>query len=200
MKNYAILALIVLSIHALDLNSGEIEVVPHEFALGSDMALVVQKPTDWVSHISGSKDVTAFRISKEKNEDGSFLTGLTVNIVTDVKAKSQLAPSDYSKKYLADVYRGAGESALEFFPESKENDLFMKIGIRVDEQKVVAGKDYVFTVNHNVFYNDKLDIMLISIFGTPKEQWAENEKYFMATIKMQIVKKDIPNESLKPSP
>ena len=140
----------------------ELEDIPGSFVL---------LPAGWHYWKAASKDSVAHRVTKEDPQDGPFLTGLTINVVRDVKKKTDLDPSLYAVHYVSEYMKGnkvliKPDKILAVGP-------FQRISCQVEKPFAVRGKERLCHVRVVTYANDKTGTLYVVIFGAPVEEWDE---------------------------
>ena len=130
-------------------------------------------PDGWHFGKSSSKDGLVYRVTKEKlDEDNKvFLTGLTINVLKDVKEKTNVPPSIYVVKYLKD-YKEKSETSGRL--KVSKNGNLLRITGYFDRKIPDVDDKTLFRVRVTTIANDDTGTMYVAIFGTPKDEWEQN--------------------------
>ena len=146
----------------------------------------ILKPDGWYIHEPEMNGGTyVFKLSRELPEEG-FHTGLTLNIVRNVKEKSKLKPTLYAA-YFVDQKRKKAK-AIEFFDFVELAKGVKRCGITVEQEMTVREITQMYTVHHTLFANDITGTLYIFTFGTPSSKWEKDQDIWntMNQFKMNI--------------
>ncbi|MGI8981484.1 MAG: hypothetical protein ACR2FY_19845 [Pirellulaceae bacterium] len=125
-------------------------------------------PMGWFFSKNSTKDSVVCRVTQEDATQGSFLTGLTVNVIRDVKAKAKADPFMYSAFYV-DSYRKGAKTFGD--PKVDTADGFDRLVCDVEKEIPGAAKGVVFHVRLMTLANKETDTLYVITFGSPKDQW-----------------------------
>ncbi len=135
----------------------------------------ITMPISW--HYSGGMTSNGFMfvISKEKNEDGHYETGMRIQGIADVKKRSGLSAYD-AANYNKQKFKKAAKRIIKECSD-EDSGLFKKTCLETIE---VNGRDPQndFHVIYSFFWDEKMDMMITSIFGSPEKKWGEAEKIY----------------------
>ena len=134
--------------------------IPTEFIMRELMPFHgrVNAPKDWFFRQRGY----AWIISKEDSEYGqAYLTGMKIEFFPGVKKHSgQTAEATAVANYRR--LRGLSKSVVRTW-EPTRMGLFTRYGIELEDDR--------FHVIYSFFYDNDLDMMVVSTVGAPKSQW-----------------------------
>ena len=139
------------------------------------------RPLDWFVKTEVGGDTAALFFSKEDiDKDGKFETGLTLNVIRKIHAKTGKAPSQYARIYLDELLANHGD-AKRF--ENPPQEGMPGIGAAyVDQEASPPIVIYTF-----LLADDASDVLRIFILEAPQQDWAEvwarNEKILNCRIR-----------------
>jgi hypothetical protein len=161
------LALILVGLFCLSSLARELPTPPDGFkrVMICDDKMSLLQPDGWYfKKVNDKPDAAGYFITKEKIEDkGIFETGLTLNVVTNVKKQSGKTPSEYAAYYLAKQARRGKK--LDIF--SKELGPFQNIGGRF----LVKDELGELILHFYLIANDNTGTLFIYMFEAPKDKW-----------------------------
>ncbi len=130
----------------------------------------VLRPEGWDFNQTSTRDALAYQVSLEKlaDNDGKFLTGLTINVVKDVPEKTKVKPSLYAAKHVRDYMKAA--EVLEK-PKLDKVGKLQRITCQVVKPLPKVEKDTLFRVRVTTIANDETGTLYIITFGSPKDEW-----------------------------
>ncbi len=141
-------------------------------------------PETWHYRGGMTKNGFMFILSKEKNDDGSYETGFRIQGITSVRERSGLIPSkacirarEKFEKAATRVVRKCAEEMV---------GLFEKICLETIQNNSKSPKDS-FHVAYSFFWNDELDMMIITTFGAPASTWLEARKIYHVMEKFKLL-------------
>jgi hypothetical protein len=125
------------------------------------------RPLDWFVKTEVAGDTAALFMSKEDiDKDGMFETGLTLNVIRKIHAKTGKSPSQYARVYLDELL--AKYDDVERF-ENPPQDGMPGIGAAyLDQDSSPPVVIYTF-----LLADDASDILRIFILEAPQRDWAE---------------------------
>lgn len=123
------------------------------------------RPQGWFLKTELEGKTAALFISKENiDKRGSFETGLTVNIIGEVKTRVGAAPSQYAAAYIAELVKA--KEVVERFEAPAENG-YVTLGLRYRD----AAQAPTLLVHTHVLADDTGDVLRIAIFEAPESEW-----------------------------
>lgn len=133
----------------------------------------ILRPKDWFFSEQLQKTTVIYKIAKEDiRKGGSVETGLTINVVFDVKRLSALKPSEYADLYIKDKLKSSTLVSKE--DERKEGKLLRK-GVLVDETRKLPSETKDYRIGYTFYCHDDADVLIVMIFGTSATDWKEVE-------------------------
>lgn len=148
------------------------------------VSVSILKPDGWYVCEPIYRDGTyVFRLTRETPEEG-FHTGLTLNVVRDVKTKTHVQPTLYAAYFIDQKQKSARQIQLFDFVELAEG--IKRCGITVEQTMTVRGITQQYTVHHTIFANDKTGTIYIFTFGTPSDKWKEDQPIWNIMRQIQL--------------
>lgn len=132
-------------------------------------------PDGWHFSKISTKGTLAYRVTKEKLDDDndSFLTGLTINVVRDVPGKTKVKPSLYAVKYIRDYIKTAETNGK---PKVGKAGTLKRITCYFVKKLPKVSDETRFRIRVTTYANDETGTLYVMNFGTPEEDWEENFK------------------------
>ena len=96
----------------------------------------VLKPQGWFFNVTGTKDAAVYQIAKEDPKEGEFETGLTINIVPGISAKTG-GPTTGISYFYNKKKQSAGIVSQD--PVTTQGK-FTRFAFAVDEERTLRGK------------------------------------------------------------
>lgn len=143
-------------------------------------------PDNWFLKIEKTSQIYAVFISKEKiinNEN--FLTGLTVNAITNVNTISKLKPTEYSKKFIVNFLSSIRKHNGKLY---KEPQSYINGDFTIYQ---FDSRDDITVMFHILLANDKKDILYIVFFEAPVHSWENDWKIGKTIIDNMIIDDEI---------
>lgn len=158
----------------------------------------ILRPENWHFRRLMNDDALAFQIAKEDiSNGGEFETGLTINLVKDVTKKSRVSPSIYAAYFIKDKLKNA---ELVTRDASRRDGDFLREGILIRENKTLTEKTQPFKIGYTLYANDKTDLLIIMVFGTPESEWDANDEIYTIMMEQVILcKPNQPNAATQPA-
>lgn len=133
----------------------------------------ILRPKDWFYSGQSQKTTLIYKIAKEDIRKGATVeTGLTINVVFDVKKLSKLAPSAYADIYIEDKLQS---STLVSKEEPRKEGKLLRKGVLVDETRKLPTETKDYRIGYTFYCHDEADVLIVMIFGTPASEWKEVE-------------------------
>lgn len=127
-----------------------------------DAGAAVLKPDGWFTKAESKEDTHSLFISKEDiAAAGEFQTGLSLNLIHDVKRKTGLPPSKYAYAFLSKALEG-NEELTSFGGPSNG---MMSFGLRLKNSRL----DRI--IHYYLVANDAGDTLHILMFEAPIAEW-----------------------------
>ena len=141
---------------------------------GVDGAIL--KPKGWHFHHYGMPNSYVYRITKEDStKTNGFLTGFTITYVPAVSKLARQKPSEYASTVLQDysklqiVSKGSGCTY-----DSGQGPVDQQEWI-VDQEVHAFGSNLVCRVGISTLAIDRIDLLVVVVFGTPQDEWTKNK-------------------------
>lgn len=126
-------------------------------------------PMGWYFKKGQQGDTLGYFITKENiEENGEFLTGLTINVIPNIPKKSGMAPSDYAASFIKTAV-----SEREVF----KKPWLSRMGPFEGHGVVLLNRDYQKGdyITHNLaIANDQTGTIYMIIFESPADSWNAN--------------------------
>jgi hypothetical protein len=123
------------------------------------------RPEGWFLKTELEGQTAALFISKENiDKRGSFETGLTVNIIGEVKPRVGVTPSQYAAAYVEELVKA--KEILERF-ELPPKDGYVGLGVRYRD----ASKPPAIVAHAYALADDSGDVLRIVVFEAPEAEW-----------------------------
>ena len=165
MKNFAATVMLLLLsaiTHAQTTTSQGNPPSGYSWYTAKDAGAAVLRPDGWFTKAESKNGTSALFISKEDiAASGNFQTGLSLNFVRGVQAKTGLSSSKYAITLLSKALEG-NEELMSFANPGKG---MTSIGLRVKNKNL--GK----TIHYYLVANDAGDTLHIFTFESPTEEW-----------------------------
>jgi hypothetical protein len=137
----------------------------------------IKKPKDWFyteSHRSSNSFL--WTISKEKPVNGGYDTGVRIQLFTGIKKGTGKSP----EKFLFSFKESKKEAANKVLKDCpvKEQGLFSVICLETIETIPYNGVNKLYHILYSLFWNDEMDMVILSIAGTPQHEWDNYQNIF----------------------
>ncbi|GAB2855919.1 hypothetical protein [Hymenobacter ruber] len=136
-------------------------------------------PFTWNYRAETSRDAQAYFLTREKIVPGKlFQTGLSLNVVRQIKAKTKQAALDYAQAFSARSGHGAGQQVLG--QETKTQGPLRLFGVRY---RVANGAAGAKIIQQWAIANTATDTFYLLVFESPEPQWPQAWKLGEGMIK-----------------
>lgn len=126
-------------------------------------------PYTWSYKAETSRDAQAYFLTREKIVPGKlFKTGLSLNVVRQIKAKSKQPAQAYAQSFSARTGRGAGQQVLS--QETKTQGPLRLYGVRY---RVASGPAGPKIIQQWAIANTATDTFYLLLFESPEKEWAQ---------------------------
>ncbi len=162
--------------------------VPKGYSLvhlaGLDGAIL--KPNGWHFYTGGTSNSVVYAITKEPvTATNGYLTGFRLQFIPAVSKITHVKPSEYANTVLADYPKlRVITKCLDCEYATGQGDVKQQEWI-VDQTVNVSGSSVICRVGINTMAIDRLDLLVVLIYGTPKEEWGVNESIYQ-TVRKKI--------------
>jgi hypothetical protein len=136
----------------------------------------ILKPKGWYFRHFGTQNSYVYRITKEdSSETNGFLTGFSITIAPEVSKVTHQKPSEYANTVLRDypklaiVSKGSG-CTYDSGQGSAEQQEWI-----VDQRVNVFGSNIVCRVGITTMAVDRIDLLVVIVFGTPPERMGDKQ-------------------------
>ena len=129
------------------------------------------KPDGWYQAIRSDEEVATLFISKENMEQlGSYRTGLSVNVIRNVRQRAGVTPSQFAQRTVAKT--AASKEILSQWA-TPVNGGTLNVGFRYRDPS-----PFPSLVIHTVLLaDDGADLLQILVFGAPESEWENAWKH-----------------------
>ncbi|RTQ46263.1 hypothetical protein EJV47_22300 [Hymenobacter gummosus] len=126
-------------------------------------------PYTWNYKAETSRDAQAYFLTREKIVGNSqFQTGLTLNVVRQMTAKSKQSAEAYAQAFSARTGRGAGQQVLG--QETKTQGALRLFGVRY---RVATGAAGPKIIQQWAIANRNTDTFYLLLFDSPEKDWPQ---------------------------
>ena len=147
----------------------------------------VEKPADWYyAERHRSKDSLNWVISKEKSEDG-YATGVSIQLMIGIEEKTGKLAERFVDEVVQSQIAKAKKSTL---CEKEEAGFFMRQCLTTEEQQVKGDQVTDYRVLYSFFWNNEIDMLGITVAGTPIDSWDEYKNTFQRMSEIEIINMD----------
>lgn len=159
----------------------------HRFDIGG-LELGVPKPNDWHANVMNTKGAITYRVTKELNENGSYYTGMSYQLISEVSKKTEVSPTDFQLHQIKQIIERPGIEVLAGFKPEDIGNGFTRAGVRVKQTMNINNEQKNYITNYSLFAHIEADLLIIAIFGTPEQNWEENQPYFNALLRFNLMR------------
>ena len=140
-----------------------------------DLGGKVLKPKHWKFTKNCTGKSLIYKMWNPKSEGApAALTGLTINIVTNV-ADSDQSPSDFAVSFIEKLKRQG--DIIEVYSPQKANGMIQS-GVLMNQTIKVAGAKVKCRVRYVLIADDEREILYVLNFGAPVDEWKTYEPIF----------------------
>lgn len=126
-------------------------------------------PYVWNFKAETSRDAQAYFLTREKIVPGGlFQTGMSLNVVRQMSAKSKQRAADYAQAFSARTGRGAGQQVLG--QESKTQGPLRMFGVRY---RMASGPAGPKIAQQWAIANTTTDTFYLLLFESPEKDWPQ---------------------------
>lgn len=147
----------------------------------------VARPVNWFYR--EAHDAASFKwvLSHENPEDGPYQTGVRIQLIAAVKAKTGQDAKAFIEEFLAGR-RSSAEVVYEC--EVEDQGLLTRSCIQTLEQIPSAGTDERFHIQYSVFWGNQVDVALFVTAGTLASEWETFAPIFAEIEKFELIDLD----------
>jgi hypothetical protein len=138
---------------------------------------VILKPKGWFFSHHGTSNSYIYKITKE-NPTNDFLTGFTITVAPNVSKVTRTAPSEYAKTVLTNYPNLQVISKSDGCSYSSGQGTVQQQEWVVDQKVQVHGTNLVCRVGVSTMAIDNIDLLVVIVFGTPREEWDANRPIY----------------------
>ena len=147
----------------------------------------VARPVNWFYR--EAHDAASFKwvLSRENPEDGPYQTGVRIQLIAAVKAKTGQDAKAFIEEFLA-----GRRSSAEVLHECEVEDqgLLTRSCIQTLELIPSADPEQPFQIQYTVFWGNQVDVALFVTAGTLASQWEEFAPIFDEIEKFELIDLD----------
>jgi hypothetical protein len=147
----------------------------------------VARPVTWFYR--EAHDAASFKwvLSRENPEDGPYQTGVRIQLIAAVKAKTGQDGKAFIEEFLA-----GRRSSAEVLHECEVEDqgVLTRSCIQTRELIPSADADEPFQIQYTVFWGNQVDVALFVTAGTLASQWDEFAPIFAEIEKFELIDLD----------
>ncbi|MBH8569868.1 hypothetical protein KB206_13330 [Microvirga sp. STS02] len=141
--------------------------VGYNWQLLPEVNAAVLKPFTWNYKAEASRDAQAYFVTRERIVPGKqFKTGLSLNVVQRISAKSKQPADAYARAFAARSGRGAGQQVLG--QETKAQGPLRLYGVRY---RLSSGPDGPKIIQQWAIANTATDTFYLLLFESPEKDW-----------------------------
>jgi hypothetical protein len=137
------------------------------------------RPKDWFYKEGHSEHAFMWTLSKEDTKDGngSYDTGVRIQVFINPQERTDKSAETHARGFLEKKKKEAGK--VHRVIEQVEQELFTRIGLETEEG------DY--RILYSVFWNNKMDLFVVSISGAKAGDWEKYTKTFDTMSEMTLI-------------
>ena len=139
-------------------------------------------PDGWNYRSRGTPSGWLWTFSKESNADGSYETGLRLQLLVGVQKGTNKTPKEFALNFLEQKRRTA--RVINECGPSDQGHLIRQC-LEVVEHLTSGGDPY--HIVYSVFWGKEMDMVVLSTFGTPEELWPEYSRVAKVMSEVQII-------------
>lgn len=143
--------------------------VGYNWQLLPEVKAAVLRPYVWNYQAEASRDAQAYFVTRERIvPGGQFQTGLSLNVVRKMTARTKQSAGAYAQSFSARTGRGAGQQVLE--QESKTQGPLRLFGVRYRTASGAAGPKII---QQWAIANTSTDTFYLLLFESPEQDWPQ---------------------------
>ena len=141
----------------------------YRWQLLPEVKAAVLLPYVWNYKAETSRDAQAYFLTREKIVgSGQFQTGLSLNVVRQISAKSKQKADAYAQAFSAKSGRGVGQQVLG--QERKAQGPLRLYGVRY---RVASGPSGPKMIQQWAIANTSTDTFYLLLFESPEKEWPQ---------------------------
>ncbi|MEZ5440427.1 MAG: hypothetical protein R3F15_02965 [Lysobacterales bacterium] len=147
----------------------------------------VARPNGWFYR--EAHDAASFKwvLSAENPEDGPYQTGVRIQLIAAVQAKTGQSAKAFVEEFLEG--RRASAKVIDECPV-EDQGLLTRTCIRTEESIPSANSEEPFQIQYSVFWGNQLDVALFVTSGTLASRWTEYQPLFEEIEKFELIDLD----------
>ena len=129
------------------------------------------KPQGWFQTVRSDGEVATLFLSKENMAQlGSYRTGLSVNVIRDVRRRAGMTPSQFAQRTIAKT--AASKEVLSQWATPLTGGA-LNVGFRYRDPSPFPS----LLIHTVLLADDGADLLQILVFGAPESEWEKAWKY-----------------------
>ena len=130
----------------------------------------ILRPKDWNFESSGTPSGWTWCISKDKPINGAYETGVRIQLLIGVAEGTGKS----REQFVSEALGAKASVAHEVIRNCEPVDMgtFVRQCLEVVEETSFRGENVKFRVLYSAMWFKEMDMVALSIFGSPREEWA----------------------------
>ncbi len=146
----------------------------------------IMKPKSWFYSESQNSNGYIWTLSKEDiSSGGSYDTGVRIQLIAGIKEGTGKSPKDFLFEF-ADSKKTTVDRVVSSC-EPTEQGLFSVVCLETIETVMQGDKKKEFHILYSLFWNDKMDMVVVSVAGTLENEWKEYQSTFNEMRAFEII-------------
>jgi hypothetical protein len=143
----------------------------------------IARPKDWFYRESHREGHFAWTLSREDSAQGPYLVGVRMQAIFDARQQTGQVPHDFVAGFIA-----SKRSVTQVQSECAERvvGLFKRRCIETVE-KSPASPTGDFRIMYSLFYDDEMDLVVLSIAGAPSNEWEQASPLFNVMAEFELL-------------
>jgi hypothetical protein len=186
---YIALILIFLSIQSFSLENLEkksFDTIPTNFIKQPLTAIKgsILIPKDWFYQEIPQRNGYTWILSKENSKTSDYVTGMRIQLLQGIKKGTNKTAEEFANDFLNSKKNSF--KIIHNYPTTKQNP-FTRKGIEVEEEILINNKLEVYHITYSMFWNNKIDMLLVVTHGTTKKLWTKYIDTFSIMAKFKLL-------------
>ena len=148
----------------------------------------IARPKDWFFASQGTPSGWMWTISKEDTRQGPYETGMRIQMFLGVAAKSGMTRPQFAEHFLAG--KRDATTVLRDCPAQDAGD-FMRRCLEVLESIDGPSGPRTYRILYSMMWGKQMDMVVLSIFGAPPEDWDSLEPVINTMAAFRIVGRNL---------
>ena len=151
-----------------------------------DQSALLQ-PDGWFYKESHPKGTDAYFVTKENiDKEGSFLTGLSLNVIYNIDKKANVPPSKYAIATIQEMRESKADEIL--LADAKQSGPFINFVCRIKDKKP---NEETVIIHYFYVANDETGTLWMFFFEAPEKEWDEAWKIGSVLLKYLPIESEI---------